>query len=582
MIQIKEFQFDGNLWRLDWLGRLSYPQSVQSEPDISVYLSQIRADYKSVLANDALADPLQHRIAKVKVGQLPLLRIGSVWSDGVPSPRRGTLHEVDLELNHSQIELVRFDSQIVIDGEPQPVLPARGLRIGLKASREVAGSWLAVAHNPTPNLRYVLLPSTLLFQSCLFTSPKAVRRLVYGQLDKVVDSGSGFLEGKPDTFYVNLFKDFRNAEAPALANLVADPIGCEQYRQFRNALVIATANFDRSRPDAELDTHIKLGLPFSKPVHLKVRGKYLPITRSDAGNSVSRWGFLATEIVDLKVQLAFENLVVGRKNNSKQGSNAGDPNLPYAFEPNEEKTPTAESEPQQLSSTQEPESYLEKISLEAYGGFQPLNLNIVTEDKDVQKYRAWPVKEVERPDFEGGGTTGDTHGSGSGLAEVDLVTDPTPKSPVSLNLFIETLQELGRQGRPFKTIEASTNFRKIDEWIVSFLPRKIKGVRSWHLTSNEVNATPRGYIAAELLWSGCYHYLIELERKGNEALALAHIRHHAGSQLPPQQIQTLMVNVAKANGWNALEDYKNWIYQPVRHTLSKGAEAFAKSIIQKM
>jgi hypothetical protein len=471
MIQIKEFQFDSNLWRLDWPGRLSYPQSVESEPEISVYFSQLRTDYANVLANDALALPLNHQRAKVKVGQLPFLQIGSVWSDGISIPRRRTLPEVDLTLHHSQIDLVRFGSHIQIDGVSQPVLPAKGLRIGLEASREVAGSWLAVAYDPTPNLRFVVIPSFLLFQNCLVTSPKAIRRLVYGQLDKLIDSGSGFLVGKPDTYYVNLYQDFANFEAPALANLDADPIGEKQYSQFRNALIVATANFDKSRPEEPLDTHIKLGLPFSNPVDLKVRGKYLPVQNAEKGQPASQWGFLVTEIVDLKVQLAFDHLIVGRKNNSKQGSNAGDPNLPFAFGPREDKTPTSEAEPQQLTSGQDPEAYLEKLSLEACRGFQPKNLNIVTEGKEVQKYRAWPVKERERPDFEGGGTTGDPHESGSGLAEVGLVLEPVPKPPVSLNLFLETLQELAKQGFPFRTIEVTTTYRKVGDYTVNYLPR---------------------------------------------------------------------------------------------------------------
>ena len=69
-VQIQEFQFDHNFWRLDWLGRFEYPSSFQSEPEILVYLSQLRADYIHVLANDALAEPLNHQVARIKVGQL--------------------------------------------------------------------------------------------------------------------------------------------------------------------------------------------------------------------------------------------------------------------------------------------------------------------------------------------------------------------------------------------------------------------------------------------------------------------------------------------------------------------------------
>jgi hypothetical protein len=79
-----------------------------------------------------------------------------------------------------------------------------------------------------------------------------------------------------------------------------------------------------------------------------------------------------------------------------------------------------------------------------------------------------------------------------------------------------------------------------------------------------------------------WHYLIELQRKGDAALALAHIREHDGSRIERRKLELFMLDVARANGWNAADDYKRWVYEPIRHTPSKGASAFAQSILKKL
>lgn len=579
--QIEELRFNGRPWRLDWIGRLSFPSSSQSEPRISVYLSELDPRYRKVLSNESLAEPRKHRVAAIKVGQLPLLRIGSVWLDGVPCSPAQPLDEVDLVLHHSQIDLLPFDGAVEIDGESTPVLPSHRYRIGAIASREVSGSWLAIAHNPSPGLRFVAIPSTVLFQKCMATSPKAIRRLVYGQLDKIIDPQCGFYASKPDTFYVNLFKDFRDAEAPALASLIADPVGRREYYRFRNTLVIESANFDRSHPESYPQTHIKMGLPFSNPVQMKVRGKFLPFEVTRDGEKVKLWGFLATEIIDLKVRLVFEHLVVDRKNSGKQGANAGDPDLPYAFGP-KVKAPTEEAEPvQPLTSDEDPATNLDKLSLEACGGFTPVGLNVITEAKEVQQYQAWPVTPVEGAPFEGVGTTGDARGS-SGLAEANLEPQPVPKCPITLEHFLETLDLLGKRNLPFKSLIVSDVYRKVRDHVVNYLPRNIKNVRSWHLASDSPHAVPRGYVVAGLFRGGVWHYLVELERKGSEALALAYVRHHAGEEIDRRRFHYFMIDVARENGWNAVDDYKHWVYQPIRHTPSRGATAFANAIATRL
>jgi hypothetical protein len=580
--RIEEFRFDERPWRLDWLGRIEYKGSSQSEPKIWAYLSALGPDYSKVLANGSLAYPLDERAVTIKVGQLPLVTIGSVWIDGVQQPPREPLEEISLVLDHTQVDLLRFDGNVDIDGESTPVISKRRYRICPKGGLEVAGSWLAVAYNPKPNVRFVAIPSTVLFQRCLATSPKAIRRLIFGQLDRVVAPESGFYADRPDTFYVKLHKDFRDTEAPALANLLADPVARSEFNRFRNLLIAESGNFDRSSNTSYPDAHMKLGLPFSKPVQMKMRGKFLPFEVQRDGEAAKLWGFLATEIVDLEVSLVFDRLVVDRKNSSKQGANADDPILSIAFA-NTTKTPTGATEPAQaITSGLDPDVHQEKLSLDACGGFNTVGLTIISEPKEVQRYRASPVISAPTGEVEAVGSTGDWHGDVVGSTEIDIESDLTPGFPVTLEQFLETLDILVMQGIPASTITAANVYRKVGDHVVNYLPRVIKNVRSWHLTSGAEKNVPRGYVVAAVRHSNAWHYLIELERKGNEALALAHIQHRTGEKIDQRELGHFMVEVARENGWNAIEKYKHWVYQPIRHTPSRGADAFASAITAKL
>ena len=128
--QLSEFRFNDRPWRLSWLGRIVYPGNSQSEPHIMAYLSELKPDYRNVLSNASLMDPEQHHSVPIKIGQLPLLDIGSVWQDGIPQPPTEALKELEVELHHSQIDLIKFDGKVEIDGESTPVLGARQYRIG--------------------------------------------------------------------------------------------------------------------------------------------------------------------------------------------------------------------------------------------------------------------------------------------------------------------------------------------------------------------------------------------------------------------------------------------------------------------
>ncbi|MGC8099445.1 hypothetical protein [Metapseudomonas otitidis] len=576
-VQIEEFKFNDKPWRITWLGRLIYPPSSSStEPRITVHLIELLPNFGDPLSTKSQSEPPKYQKVTVKVGFIALLKIGSVWLNGVRVPVQ--LKNIECTLEHEKCHLARFDSKVRIGASWEPIFAPNRYRVGREALIESSDSWVVVLYDPTPQLRLLVIPATALFQQALATSPKAVRHLVYGKLDKIVDPSSAPLQDDPNTFYMVLFKDFHDLEGPALANLIADPIASNEYTRFRNALTIESVNH---REQGQPPAHIKLNLPFTNPVQLKANGKFMPFEVQRGETKSTEWGFLATEITDLQVRLCFDRLVIDRKNNAKKGLNADSPDLIPAF--GGKTRSSVELDVPVLTSKDEPADHLEAACIEASGNVLDPSLELVDDQKLVQKYRSRARATHVTGEPDGTASTGDLSGKGS-TTELHVETIPTPKIPVTLDEFFKVLALVIDAGYLFRTIPVSSSFRQLPNGsgVVNFLPWHIDKVRSWHLTSDSANAPPRGYVVAELCHGSVWRYLIEIQRKGAEALALLYVRNHSGQRIEKRELAQFMLEVARENGWGAKDHFKKWICTPIRHRPKKGAETFAQDIIRQL
>jgi len=88
---IPELTPDEGVWRVDWLGELSYPVTVpmQSQPSMQVTLSALhcRPDDHDALLLPSATDHAHQRDVWVPVGVLPMIAIGSLWRKGAALAR---------------------------------------------------------------------------------------------------------------------------------------------------------------------------------------------------------------------------------------------------------------------------------------------------------------------------------------------------------------------------------------------------------------------------------------------------------------------------------------------------------------
>lgn len=577
-VLIKEFENLEGIWRIDWLGRI-VPRGVAGPvPRIAVHLAELQPAFGDPLSNSSLAQP--HRTVQVfvDVGLITLLKIGSVWRAGVEIQPPKALAKGPTAVRWQDLKLVRLDGSIELNGRIVPLMPPARHRVGGAAYRDIAGSWVGVAIGSTPDgsPSVLLIPSVVLFQATLASSPAASRRLIQGELHKIVDANYGNVAGEPGTFRVELFKEFRDHEAPAIANLLADPVATTEYRRLRHHLVASSVN--HSGP-GEPKLHIRFGLPFSNQAPMVIAGKHIAFDgeRDRLGKTV--WGFLATQIVTLSVPLVFSRLVIDRKNDGRQGANASSDDLEDAWSAGPTEPAAPVGPPQPLTSEEAPGHHLDDIAIQAAAAFTPVGLEVLKEEKDVQRYRGARLVAADGHPFNGLASTADPHGT-AGVAPADVALVGEPVVPVTLQHLFDALDALNREDLNFATMVVSPahHRRPADGRVVNYFRNNDRGVRSWRRMSDDVGHT-RGFVVAEIHLGGTWHYLVDIEHKRAGELSMLLVHAEDGGRIEARRFDYFMEAVARHNGWQAAEEFSSyWRFATIRHAKQRGAEALAKLI----
>ena len=577
-IQIKEFAAIEGIWRLDWLGRI-VPRGVEGPvPRIAVHLAELHPTFTDPLSNTSLAQPHRTVQVLVDVGLLTLLRIGSVWHNGFQILAPKELARDTQVVHWKSFQLVQLNGQIELNGRKVKLLPPHRHKVGGSAYRDIAESWVVVAISSDPSNRtqVLIIPSAVLFQAALATSPAATRLLIHGQVDKIVDAEYGRIAEEPNTFRINLFKNFKDAEGPRIANLLADPVATREYRRMRAHLIASSVNHVGA---GEPKLHIRFGIPFSNEATLRLAGKRIPFGGERDGLDTTVWGFLATQILALNVPLVFSRLVIDRKNNNLKGPNSESEDLEDAWFTKPLEALSSDGSDQTLTSEEAPGEQHDNIAIQASDVFTPVDLEVLKEEKDVQRYRSCKQLPLNGEPFNGLSSTFDAQGE-SGTAPADVIPVKEPVIPVTLQHLFDALDVLARNGLTFETIAVSPSHQKreIDGRIVNFFRSNDKRARSWRRMSTSFGHT-RAFVVVGIHAGGVWHYLIDIEHKRAGELSMLLLRSDNGSQIATKRLDYFMEAVAKHNGWQATEDFNSyWRFTTIRHAKQRGAEALANQI----
>lgn len=122
-IKIQEFEDKNDpssRWRLNWIGSVERDPKVATEYKIQITLVKLKSGLNTGLHHDSAVAADEPRRVKVGVGQLPLLKVGSVWQDGCLSmDATGEIRDIYVDIptepfkNYSPIDKINGDERLI-------------------------------------------------------------------------------------------------------------------------------------------------------------------------------------------------------------------------------------------------------------------------------------------------------------------------------------------------------------------------------------------------------------------------------------------------------------------------------------
>jgi hypothetical protein len=561
---IKEFNLSKNPWKIDWLGHIEYPANGVDDPKIAVYLSELKDDYTKPLSNNSISNnPNPHRTVMIKVGLIHLLKEGSVWKDGERVDRSITPFEIEVSLQHSDLRLAQYDYKHPMFHSDEILLNKKRYKLGPDAFQGVSRSWIAVYENYNhPTIKTIIFPCSTFFKFFFASSPKAINKLFFGQLGKIIDLQTSYYDEQEKSVFLMLHKNFKKDEAEILANIIADPVAEKEYKRFRSNLMKNHLEF-KSGEALRNNTFMKMSLPISVPVQLKLHGKLMHVGQFNSGNL---WALLVTEIRDIKVKAVFERIIYDSKNNNKKGENSDDPDLIEMSYGSFKEQPKKQVEKITATSNDSPNENIEKSIFSIENKFHVTNLEIVDNPKIVQQYKNKKGIQSEI-EIEHSGESSTGMGSPSesrGANFLDQSSYPPPSLFGSFDLISDVVAYIRQEGGTVNCLTTSKEYTLYKNITLNQLPRKIKNVYTWHLSSENIGHT-RSYVVLEFFTNGIWHYAIEMEPKDGYALSILRIRHANGEKLKSDFFQRFMIDVTRNHGWRVQIYYKYLLFSTRKH-----------------
>ncbi len=281
--QIDSFPQDGGLWRVDLFGEVNRNDPVPSDPLVEVLVSPVIADKARVhgIASNLAVDSTRRRSVWINAGYLPLVRIGSVWRNGVrlDSFGSGGIDEMcfpGLRISRATARIVPADLRLdKSSGEyliPKSAyhLGGRGLRIRL-----LSVDYRGIAH-------HVLIPVIELGRFYYFCSSQLTKHLLWGLID---DNGGDVFSRELSHLPVNgvgrvhLRMHIPDNDAWVVSRFAHSPLALARARSIHDSLVVKKANGEPLIPD--------ILPPFEGTTNLIANGKWFE--SGDRGRFLVFW-----------------------------------------------------------------------------------------------------------------------------------------------------------------------------------------------------------------------------------------------------------------------------------------------------
>lgn len=293
---IQEFPSDGRIWRMDFLGGLERNPAMPDEPTVQVVISPLGdaslRDPAKLASVGAVVDA-ERITVRIGVGQLPYLKIGSLWRNGSCLPY-GARKEHIFRLSVEKGTAGLFSAHRIVDDGP--LVPPSHHRVG-----EAAGAFcVTVAYGGDPH--GLIIPALELLRFYYAASTPLARAILMGDffqnLNTLIDPYHSAYNLETSAVVLTVRRPIHDIEGWLIGRMLIAPEAKQCLKGLRISMV-------RQNAKGHKGIYPIARFPFSGPTSLKICCK--PVKAADG-----RWRFLALSLEHCTAPFPFERLIVGR------------------------------------------------------------------------------------------------------------------------------------------------------------------------------------------------------------------------------------------------------------------------------
>lgn len=485
--EFKDTSRPGSTWRLNWFGGIERDPDVATEYKLQVVLTKLKDDAKSAWHTEGAVEPDTLRMVPIGIGQLPLLRMGSLWRDGKLEMLRSGIEQVfDLDIPTGLPSDYVATDKVGLSG----LVPFRDHRLmGFGKNTKC----LVLPHNG--DQAGIIIPAIELIRFYYANSTRLSKAIFDGDFihtpSSIYDPDYTGLDGK--LAVVCRRQDVSDDDCWTIARILNSQAAFDGARKVSDSMMRDFANTQRANPESTF--------PFSGRTRIKALCKKV-------GYAPARW--LVLSLVSCSAPFPYEDLQVMADNDGRQAHPDTDiPNQAKILIHRPSKGEEHEKQLFQLQSVKEPDKKALPKRLELSGdSFQALQgKKIKKQKKELCNYKAGQLTPIVAQDTSASGTADGTH-SADGVGKAELVRTQSDSLPPSYELLAELVQELNT--RP--GIRARFLPLPDGPGLIKAKRTAPAGRRQWAYIDN-TRTCLRTFTVIEAMIHKDYFYLIEVERR---------------------------------------------------------------------
>lgn len=580
-LKFVNFPHDDRIWRLNWIGEIENFRPGYLPSKIRLSFSPILDSSLNRFSADSVYNEINDMVM-VNIGDLPLLRLGSLWKNGTE------VRDINYKSDESvfNVNTSLAPKFMTLRNLVYPSVYAVGGRcchtpcLVLDNMTMISSSNKRMLWRQSNPISTVVIPCTEILRFYFGTSSTLIRKLLHGaamNINEVLilkDSNgvrrSGLVNG--GKLCLTLRKNISDINAWPIVRILFDKIAAVTTRKLYTNIIDSRARNEKS--------YIKMNLPFEGQSNLKSQGIWL----GKSSNHDNREFFLVTRLLSCTADIPFHGLILDRENSNRVRNHNGEEEVGYPSKSIPQNTGEENSTGFGVNPANDIQDTEFKIQEDRFPSLKKKVIEFIV--KVNAKYKA---KKIHIGPEVIGYESGLCDSENLKIAPLEIVVNAQGNTQkvedtVVANIYMlwESIRYLNRWFKVKATVvHVDSGKRTLDFKLSQFPTPKQKS--KWPYFYDDKGPRARKALWIEIIKDNRWFYIVEWEGKPTE-FGISLMQQYSGAKKPSdEELQMIMFNWATDAAKRRIDGLgRGWVRESMHHPKDSDSRSLPYKLAMKL